>query len=152
MTPIFKELVSRQLKTIKPAKKLQYNDLKRISKHVNGSLFGNKCCLWTNSITNIKNPYKGIYVNFYFNGKKRALHRLLYGNFIGNLKKGEYVKYICNNKGKCCNIRHLAKYSITPKKANTVSDWHIIDSDDNDTSIIIDSMTEIDPHDFIVKF
>jgi hypothetical protein len=50
-----------------------------------------------------------IEVNFYFNGKKCALHRLLYVNFRGKLNDNDYLYFNCNNKGKCCNINHFSK-------------------------------------------
>ena len=39
-----------------------------------------------------------------------ALHRLLYANFVGNINDNEYLKFSCDNRGKCCNINHLVKY------------------------------------------
>ena len=50
----------------------------------------------------------------HFNKKKHALHRLLYLNYIGEVKPNEYLKYKCENKGKCCNINHI--YKINNKK------------------------------------
>ena len=46
--------------------------------------------------------------------KKIALHRLLYCNFIEPLNDNEYLKFTCNNKGKCCSLKHLKKFSIEP--------------------------------------
>jgi len=108
---LFKELIEKQLKNIDNDKKLQYNDIKRICKYINSSIFDpNKCCIWYGYITNVNNSNKGTYINFYFRKKKAALHRLLYNNFIGELKSNEYLKFNCENKGKCCNIHHLKKY------------------------------------------
>jgi hypothetical protein len=108
---ILRVLVAKQLKNIPSSKKLQFTDLKRISKKLSRSIFDqNLCCLWTGYVTNINNISKGIYINFYFNGKKVALHRLLYLNFIGELGDDEYIKFTCKHKGKCCNIFHLIKY------------------------------------------
>ncbi len=103
------ELIKNQKKTIVPDKKLLYNDLKRISKYLNNSIFTDECSLWTGYITIIKNDDKNSYINFYYNGKKYALHRLLYNNFIGELSDSEYIKFKCPNKGKCCNISHFYK-------------------------------------------
>ena len=50
-------------------------------------------------------------LNFYFNKKKIALHRLLYINYIGEISNKEYIRFTCDNKGKCCNINHMKKYS-----------------------------------------
>jgi hypothetical protein len=106
---ILVELIKNQKKNVSPDKKLLYNDLKRLSKYLNTSIFGNECSLWTGYVTVIKNEEKNSYINFYFNGKKYALHRLLYLNYIGELVDSEYIKFNCVNKGKCCNINHFHK-------------------------------------------
>ena len=103
------ELIQKQKKNIISEKKLLYNDLKRISKFLKKSIFDDECSLWNGYITVIKNQDKNSYVNFYFNGKKYALHRLLYNNYIGDLYDNEYIKFTCPNKGKCCNINHFSK-------------------------------------------
>ncbi len=111
---LFKELLTKQLKNICPSKKLQFNDIKRISKFLAETIFDeNKCSLWNGYITNEKNQHKGTYINFYFNKKKIALHRLLYINYIGDITNDEYIKFSCENKGKCCTIAHMKKYTYT---------------------------------------
>lgn len=109
---IFKELVAKQRKDIPTNKKLQLSDIKRIARRINGSICDpNKCSLWSGYITNMNNTAKGTYVNFYFRKKKAALHRLLYINFVGPLHdEDEYIKFSCDNKGRCCNIYHMDKY------------------------------------------
>lgn len=133
---LLNDMLKKQLKNIPHDKKLKYDDLKRLCKYVNGNIFDEtNCCLWTGYITNINNESKGIYINFYFRGKKAALHRLLYINFVGNLTDDEYLKFSCDNKGKCCDIAHLNKFRyvkkenqehnsniITPNKINTITD------------------------------
>ena len=107
-----KELLTKQIKNITPSKKLNYNDIKRISKFISTSIFNDtKCALWNGYVTNEKNQSKGTYVNFYFNKKKIALHRLLYINYIGTISNNEYIKFSCTNKGKCCNVNHMNKYT-----------------------------------------
>ena len=107
-----KELLLNQLKNINPNKKLNYGDMKRISKFLTNSLFHDTACsLWNGYVTNEKNQTKGTYINFYFNKKKIALHRLLYINYIGEISNKEYIRFSCDNKGKCCNINHMKKYS-----------------------------------------
>jgi hypothetical protein len=103
------ELINNQLKTLPNDKKLLYNDLKRICKYIKTSIFTNECSLWYGYITIIKNDDKKSYINFYYAGKKYALHRLLYLNFKGELSDSEYIKFNCINKGKCCNINHFYK-------------------------------------------
>jgi len=105
---LFKELISRQIKTVPANKKLHYADMKRICKYVSGSIFDeNKCCIWNGYVTNSNNNNKGTYINFYFKKRKAALHRLLFSNFVGELEPDEYLKFNCENKGNCCNITHL---------------------------------------------
>ena len=81
-----------------------------------------------------------MYINFYFRGKKIALHRLLYINFIGNLDDDEYIKFSCTNKGKCCNLNHLIKYKyVNNKQKNKDSDdknSHIDQNNDQDSDNI----------------
>jgi hypothetical protein len=102
------ELIQKQKKNIND-KKLLYNDLRRISKYLSKSIFGNECSLWNGYITTIKNDDKSSYINFYYKGKKYALHRLLYINYVNELNDSEYIKFSCENKGKCCNINHIYK-------------------------------------------
>ena len=39
------------------------------------------------------------------------MHRILYINFVEDLTKEEYLKFMCQNKGSCCNINHLKKFT-----------------------------------------
>jgi hypothetical protein len=134
-----KELIKNQLPNISQQKKLLYNDLKRISKFLTSSIFDkNSCSLWTGYITNEKNQTKGIYINFYFNQKKIALHRLLYLNYIGEILNTEYIKFSCANKGKCCNIHHMKKYTYNSSSSentehyeNNIATVQIIQKDSN---------------------
>jgi len=107
-----KELLLNQLKNINSNKKLNYGDMKRISKFLTNSIFHeSECSLWNGYVTNDKNHTKGTYINFYFNKKKIALHRLLYINYVGEISNKEYIRFTCENKGKCCNINHMKKYN-----------------------------------------
>lgn len=107
-----KELLQNQLTNVVTSKKLNFNDIKRISKFLTSSIFDEtECSIWGGYITNANNVSKGTYINFYFNKKKIALHRLLYLNFIGDVLNTEYIKFICPNKGKCCNINHMKKHT-----------------------------------------
>jgi hypothetical protein len=119
----FKELLTKQLKNICQSKKLLFSDIKRISKFLSDTIFDeNKCSLWNGYITNEKNQSKGTYINFYFNKKKIALHRLLYINYIGDISVDEYIKFSCDNKGKCCCIHHMKKYSYNKQLDDTDSE------------------------------
>src|ERR1700747_1458662 len=105
---IFKSLIVNQRKNVQMAWRLNDNDIKRICKYINKSIFDKeKCCLWNGYITNSeldKASHRGTYINFYFKNKKVALHRLLYINFIDTLDDSEYLKFTCENKGYCCNV------------------------------------------------
>ncbi len=127
---ILVELIKNQLKNITSDKKLLYNDLKRISKYLNKSIFESDCSLWSGYVTVIKNDDKNSYINFYFNSKKYALHRLLFINYIGDLSDSEYIKFKCSNKGKCCNIHHFYKIA---KNDNLEEPIKKIESDNNST-------------------
>lgn len=107
------ELINNQLDDMENKKRLDVKSLQRISRNIEDSLFGDKCVIWQGYITYIESTNVH-YVNFFFHGKKHALHRLLYLNFIGDVKSNEYLKYSCPNKGKCCNINHI--YKINSKK------------------------------------
>lgn len=116
---ILVELINNQIENIDNDKKLDVKSLQRISRNVENSLFSDNCVFWQGYITYIQRTDVH-YINFFFNGKKHALHRLLYLNFIGDLKKNEYLKYKCDNKGKCCNINHILK--INSKKKSLEKD------------------------------
>ena len=115
---ILNELLERQNKNIPSNVKLGFNDMKRITKYIDTSIFSNNCCIWNGYITN-KGTTKPIYINFFFRDKKMALHRLLYKNYIGDLKDDEYLKYSCENKGTCCSLSHMIKYKYKENEIQT---------------------------------
>lgn len=113
---LFNQMLQKQLNNVPQDKKLKYADLKRLCKYLSTSIFDeNVCSIWKGYVTNTNNISKGVYINFFFNGKKSALHRLLYINFIGPLSDNEYLKFSCEHKGKCCCIGHLKKFSYVQK-------------------------------------
>ena len=112
------ELLKKQIPDVSSKKKLNLSDINRICKNLNKSIFGNRCSLWRGYIKKLKNN-KDKYINFYFQGKKCALHRLLYLNYIGSLERNEYLKYNCENKGLCCNVNHYEKVVKSKTKQNT---------------------------------
>lgn len=121
---IIAEMIRNQLSDIEKTKRLQHTDFKRISKYLNQSIFlPSICTLWQGYVTDRREKNKGSYINFYFNKKKVALHRLLYINFLGNLADDEYVKFKCTNKGKCCNVYCLEKhqYKRIPQQSHKPS-------------------------------
>ena len=130
---IILELLVKQRSNINNKMRLSYNDLKRISKYINNSIFcDDNCCIWNGYISTIKNN-KHNYINFFFNKKKYSLQRLLYINYIGELKNNEYIKYNCNNKGCCCNINHI--YKVNDK--NKLNNNELITTSSNELENII---------------
>lgn len=118
---IFKELIKKQLPDVPSIWKLNINDMKRICKYIDNSIFDkDSCCIWKGYITNINNSNKGTYINFYFRNKKVALHRLLYSNFVAPLDSSEYLKFNCDNKGICCNVNHYEKYKYSKNTNNNI--------------------------------
>ena len=99
---IIKELRQKQI-DCNNEYKLGDSDLIRISKYIDDTIFGDKCVIWQGFVTD----HKVKYINFYFNKKKLALHRILYNNFIGILDKNQYLEFTCPNKGVCCCLKHV---------------------------------------------
>lgn len=137
---ILVELLNKQLTDIPNDKKMNIYDINRLCNNIKSSIFGDECCIWNGYITKLKNQNK--YINFYFKGKKCALHRLLYLNYVGNLDNKEYLKYKCKNKGVCCNINHFHKIEkkITKKnieiKKNNKEKKKIIDDEKKSIEIL----------------
>ena len=101
-------MINNQLKNIRPDKKLSYNDIKRVVKNIDKTIFGEECCMWNGYIANLHDN-RSAYINFYFREKKLALHRLLYYNYVGPIDHNEHIAFSCNNRGKCCTLKHLIK-------------------------------------------
>ena len=126
---IFNNLLNNQKKNIFN-NRLEYSDLKRISNNLSTCIFDkNECSIWKGSSITIND---NTYVNFYFNGKKKSLQRLLYENYVGKISN-QYINYTCENKGLCCNINH---FSVKPKKIkkNNINNKKLEDQTDNDTN------------------
>ena len=103
------ELCLKQRKKADKKYFLELNDLIRLLKNINSSIFHKtECILWKGYLTKCNNN-KSCYVNFYLKKRKLALHRILYINFIGDLDVKHYLKFTCDNPGKCCNINHILK-------------------------------------------
>lgn len=107
-------LIKNQTQLVDIDKKLVLSDFKRIVSHLPKDIFSDECCIWSGYITNLNKNNKNCYISFFYKNKKIALHRLLYCNFIGPLDEKEYLKFTCNNKGKCCSLKHIKKFSIEP--------------------------------------
>jgi len=144
---LISELLNKQLQNVPNDKKLQYGDIKRLSKYLAGNIFDDNgvCIDFFGYITNASDPEKGIYINFYFKGKKAILHRLLYANFVGELGDDEYLKFTCPNKGKCCNVHHLKKFKYIKKKQDENNEKVNVTKKKNTEKKIIN-------HNFTLKF
>lgn len=117
---LLEEMRQKQLDQVETQRKLTYADMRRVCKFISTSIFDdNKCCIWNSYVTNENNENKGSYINFYYRKKKAALHRLLYINFVEDLSDNEYIKFNCENKGRCCTVSHLKKfkYNKTTQKS-----------------------------------
>ena len=106
------KLIKNQKQNISLEKKLTFSDLKRISSNLSNDIFDDNCSLWNGYVTNLNSKKNNCYISFFYKNKKIALHRLLYINFIDELKDDEYLKFNCENKGKCCSLNHLAKSCV----------------------------------------
>jgi hypothetical protein len=106
---IIDKLYEKQLDNVDPKYHLNEKDIVRLSTYIGSDPFAEKeCCEWKGAISNSSHQSK--YINFWFNKKKQALHRILYLNYRGELPKNKYLRFNCKNtkmKGICCNINHL---------------------------------------------
>lgn len=100
------EMQERQRKYIcNDALYLNVNDMRRINKYIDTSIFTENCCLW-NGYINHKGT-KTQYAKFSFKGKKVLLHRIIYHNFKGDISENDEIVFTCKNKGRCCSLNHL---------------------------------------------
>jgi len=106
---IINKLFNNQLKNIDQKYCLNAKDIIRLASYIKTDPFSEtECCKWRGAIS--KSSHNSKYINFWFNKKKQALHRILYLNYKGDLPKNKYLKFICTNqnmKGICCNINHI---------------------------------------------
>lgn len=106
---IINKLYDNQIKDIEPKYRLNSKDIIRLSSYIGGDPFSEtECCKWKGAISTSSHQSK--YINFWFNKKKQALHRILYLNYKGPLHKNKYLRFSCpyqNMRGVCCNINHL---------------------------------------------
>jgi len=103
------QMLQKQRKGLPYKLRLDMDDIKRIVYNINHSPFSDtECCIWNGYVTD-NEISKTKYINFYFKHHKIALHRLLYINYVDDLSCNNYLKFICKNKGICCNIKHIEK-------------------------------------------
>jgi len=116
---ILENLITNQKEHVELKSKLLLSDLNRLTNNLSKDIFCDECSLWNGSIITTNNKE---YINFFINGKKISLNRILYKNYIGELYDNEYLKYSCNNKGRCCTLKHLYKINkkIQDKKKENI--------------------------------
>lgn len=153
---ILDEMVSKQVKNVDDYKMLSYRDMTRIVKNINTSIFSTtSCCIWTGYVTNVWN-HKSTFINFYFKKRKVALHRLLFNNFVGPISDTEYIKFSCNNRGRCCNVLHFIKLSkddiVEDNTSDVIIDDEIKEETITDEKDNIKEKTYLDPSAFIINF
>jgi hypothetical protein len=106
---IVNKLFANQIDNIEPKYRLNAKDIVRLSSYISSDPFTEtECCKWKGAIS--KSSHQSKYINFWFNKKKQALHRILYLNYKGELPKNKYLRFSCPNpnmRGVCCNINHL---------------------------------------------
>jgi len=106
---IINNLFSKQINEIDSKYRLNSKDIIRLASYITSDPFSEtECCKWKGAIS--KSSHQSKYINFWFNKKKQALHRILYLNYKGELSKNKYLRFSCPNqcmKGICCNINHL---------------------------------------------
>ena len=118
---LVRELQDHRLDDIPREWKLSTSDLQYIGGNLTSSIFGDKCSLWPGCSGSIVNgdtrPKKRPYNNFYHNKKKTALHRLIYSNYVQPLTSQEFIRFNCENKGRCCTVSHLEKHQYSVKNS-----------------------------------
>lgn len=109
--------------------KLELEDMYRIASNVPIDIFCSHNCIYYNGYLKTKKLKSGnetkCEYQISFKGKKVLLNRLLYHNFIDNIKINDIIVNTCKNKGICCNIRHLQKKSNNNNNNNNVN--HLTD-------------------------
>jgi hypothetical protein len=113
MDDILSQLLEYQRKDLRANFRLDYGDLKRLSRYIDTNFFTDQCCYWKGFKTS-KNESN--YITFYYKKKKVSLYRILYYNFVDELEKSEYIRCSCPNKGLCCNVQHLTKKTVKSSK------------------------------------
>ena len=115
---ILTKLIKNQ-RNIELSNKLTFQDLKRVSSNLTTDIFGDECSIWNGYVTNLNHDKKNNYISFFYKNKKIALHRLLFLNYVDNLDNSEYLKFTCENKGRCCTLKHISKVSHKSTEKST---------------------------------
>ena len=115
--------------------RLSFLDLKRIDLLISGDVTkSSKCCLYNGT------P-KGNYCTFSFRGKKTSILRILYHNLIDDVTHTMSIKYLCENKGICCNLSHFKFIDFDSSELEESSDS---DTDFPENDVHDDNFFQID--------
>lgn len=80
--------------------KMLFEDIQRIEKNIQKDIFLDECTLY-------KGEIKNGFASISYKGKKVSVQRLLYHNYIGMIKRNQFIRYSCENKGICCTLKHF---------------------------------------------
>ena len=98
-----RKMVKNQREIIEPSgnyDKLNQFEMQRLIMNIHGDIFDSEiCCFW-------KGEMKGKYCTVSFHKNKCSLLRLLLHNYIDHVNPKDKLEYLCDNKGKCCNLNH----------------------------------------------
>lgn len=80
--------------------KLEYEDIKRLDRYIDGDIFSQYCCVYNGE-------RKTNYITMSFRSKKISVLRLIYHNYVSDITRSDRILYLCDKKGVCCNINHI---------------------------------------------
>lgn len=131
---IVKELKDKRLLDTKK-NKITENDINRIADNVSGSIFEDDTCTLWGKQEDHKN-----YLNVKFDKKMgrqkypkldyKPLHRLLYNNYVEEIKTKTYVKFLCKNTMQCVNIHHFKLVKINKRTTDGAKLRQIVNTDE----------------------
>ena len=145
---IVNKLFDNQLKNINQKYRLSEKDIIRLASYIDTDPFHeSQCCLWKGSVSISSHQSK--YINFWFNKKKQALHRILYINYKGELSNTKYLRFTCEDnkmRGICCNINHI----------DIINKIEEIDTDKKEKQVeklnIVKAVNNLNKNNFILVF
>jgi len=123
-TELLNILIDKQLKDIDPNDRLSLNDIHRLTKYLRDNIFGEDCVEWGGYCERKTKRNRSCGIIFYFNGDKRALHRLLFTNYISPIPENTHIYFTCKNGPYCANVTHMfmKEYNNRKNKKKTKID------------------------------
>lgn len=83
----------------------QFKDILRLDKYIPGDIFGDKCVIYNGET-------KKNYITISLYKKKLSVLRILYNEFIEDIKFEDNINYYCENGGRCCTINHFGANNV----------------------------------------